>query len=372
MIDPGRSDVKLVRIDPDIRLERATFGSAEWVATKLGEMTGLRLNELLLDCLLASRSPAVPEDIVKKVVLRHPEAAVDDIRQLIRELLDRGYLTGDPSRGRRAQSSSAWEELGWTHARDYHVQTFGYPFLEYDERGRSVEDGVRMRHNASERADTDRTLRRDDANGGREIRPSSEDAALCADTRGSLGAGGRRAPFTLGRLMKMLAVGTVKTGTHPLPFNGSEPLLRKTSPSGGGRHPTETYIHLDGIVGTDPGWHHVDHYGGVLERLPMDVAPRHWCPVPDNCGVAYFLFTSRFYRNRYRYREPRTFRTVHMDVGHLLATIELLANSLGLEAYPDHLGDEAVAVGRVLELDPLIEWPLAGLSVFGEMEGHGA
>jgi hypothetical protein len=61
-----------------------------------------------------------------------------------------------------------------------------------------------------------------------------------------------------------------------------------------------------------------------------------------------------------------------MDVGHLLATIELLANSLGLEAYPDHLGDEAVAVGRVLELDPLIEWPLAGLSVFGEMEGHGA
>ncbi len=34
----------------------------------------------------------------------------------------------------------------------------------------------------------------------------------------------------------------------------------------------------------------------------------------------------------YRYREPRTFRTVSIDVGHLVATLELTARALGLRA----------------------------------------
>lgn len=44
----------------------------------------------------------------------------------------------------------------------------------------------------------------------------------------------------------------------------------------------------------------------------------------DSSALGAIVLTSVFERNMYRYREPRTFRTFHMDVGHILATIEML------------------------------------------------
>ena len=58
----------------------------------------------------------------------------------------------------------------------------------------------------------------------------------------------------------------------------------------------------------------------------------------------------------YRYREPRTFRTVHMDAGHIAATIRLTARSMGL-------------VGGILVCDNATEIE-AALGLDGMSEGY--
>jgi hypothetical protein len=51
---------------------------------------------------------------------------------------------------------------------------------------------------------------------------------------------------------------------------------------------------------------------------------------------ALIAFTSVFDRNMFRYREPRTLRTIYMDVGHLATTLEVSARSLGIASYMHH------------------------------------
>jgi hypothetical protein len=51
----------------------------------------------------------------------------------------------------------------------------------------------------------------------------------------------------------------------------------------------------------------------------------------DSPALGAIVLTSVFERNMYRYREPRTFRTIHMDVGHILATIEMLSQEFRIK-----------------------------------------
>ncbi len=55
---------------------------------------------------------------------------------------------------------------------------------------------------------------------------------------------------------------------------------------------------------------------------------------------ALIVVTAVFARNMYRYREPRTFRTVFMDVGHLLGTFEMVASALGVRSFIHHAMNE--------------------------------
>jgi hypothetical protein len=76
-------------------------------------------------------------------------------------------------------------------------------------------------------------------------------------------------------------------------------------------------------------------------RAPFDV----------KCLVA---ITSVFDRNMYRYREPRTFRTVHMDVGHLATTLGVAAAGHHVMSHVAYADDEE-AIERSLGLDGLEE-----------------
>ena len=141
----------------------------------------------------------------------------------------------------------------------------------------------------------------------------------------------------------------------PLPWVGAAPVLRKTSPSGGSRHPTEVYALIRGVPGIASGWWHVNSGDAVLERIGQ--AP------PENERAASVqevapVFTRNPSRNRYRYREPRTFRTVHMDVGHLLGSCELLARAAGWHSSSSTHVNAAV-LAEALSLDMLLEAPIA-------------
>ncbi|WP_427914882.1 nitroreductase family protein [Ramlibacter sp. MMS24-I3-19] len=103
--------------------------------------------------------------------------------------------------------------------------------------------------------------------------------------------------------------------------------LRRTSPSGGARHPTDGYlVHNGALEGIAAGayWYDSKRHGLVL--LP-DV--RVSGIQPDEVRL---VFTSHVARPMWRYRDPWSYRPMLIDVGHVMETASLVADHFGLAA----------------------------------------
>lgn len=138
---------------------------------------------------------------------------------------------------------------------------------------------------------------------------------------------------------------------EPVPFEAISALLRraggitdvdettqtafKTSPSGGGRHPTEIYLHAHAVAGLRAGLYHLNTRRDELELIGPPRPAAELVPLlGDQSWVAesgcLVFFTSVLARSTWKYSTPRTYRMLHLDVGHLSQTVYLLAAALGL------------------------------------------
>ena len=118
--------------------------------------------------------------------------------------------------------------------------------------------------------------------------------------------------------------------------------LHKTSPSGGALHPVEVYPLLLRACGVAAGLYHYDVERHSLDLLrPLDRAEAEDLAERFTMGQAYFrsahvlfLLTARFYRTFWKYRrDPKAYRVIHLDAGHLSQTLYLIAGELGLGAF---------------------------------------
>ena len=136
-------------------------------------------------------------------------------------------------------------------------------------------------------------------------------------------------------------------------------LARKTSPSGGARHPIEAYVVALNVKGLARG---VYHYASDRHRLELlrknvtsqiveDFFPSQWW---YRRAAAVFLMTAVFPRTQWKYPAPRTYRVVLADAGHLGQTFCLTATWLGLApfctmALADSTIEKALRVDGVTE-----------------------
>jgi putative peptide maturation dehydrogenase len=118
--------------------------------------------------------------------------------------------------------------------------------------------------------------------------------------------------------------------------------IHKTSPSGGGLHPTEAYLLVRKVENLRPGLYHYlpqDHSLEVLttftEREAAERAVHYAAGQPYVLHVgALIIMASRFYRNHWKYRRnERTYMVMAMDIGHLGQTLYLLATKLDLGGF---------------------------------------
>lgn len=118
--------------------------------------------------------------------------------------------------------------------------------------------------------------------------------------------------------------------------------IKRTSPSGGGLHPTEVYPLVINVAGLDSGLYHynVESHGlRLLEKLDSSAAAD--LAVTFTAGQQYFgsahtllIMTSRFYRNFWKYRKhTRAYSVLMMDAAHLSQTVYLVCAELGLGAF---------------------------------------
>lgn len=144
------------------------------------------------------------------------------------------------------------------------------------------------------------------------------------------------AAVPLERIGQLLGYTWGTTGDFRSPNFGR--LLRKTSPSGGARHPGEVYLVANAVEGLRPGLYHYnvrDHAleelrrGSLRERmLEYAVGQRH-----VGQAAAVFVMTAVWPRSIWKYRSPRAYRVVTLDAGHLAQTFCLVATWLGLAPF---------------------------------------
>jgi SagB-type dehydrogenase family enzyme len=143
-------------------------------------------------------------------------------------------------------------------------------------------------------------------------------------------------PVTLETVSQLLRLVWGVTGyLHPPTFGK---LLRKTSPSGGARHPGEVYLMALRVKGLRPGLYHYHPGHHHLERINKNATPgkaRLYCGHQRYVrnAAALFLMTAVFRRTMWKYRFARAYRVVLLDAGHLCQTFCLVATWLGLAPF---------------------------------------
>jgi SagB-type dehydrogenase family enzyme len=143
---------------------------------------------------------------------------------------------------------------------------------------------------------------------------------------------------------------------------GQGPIILRTSPSGGSRHPIEAYVLVLNVEGLAPGAYHYDSDSKELVDLQRPVAS---CDVAALLAhQAYFaraaaitIMCPIFARTQWRYGHSRAYRTVLIDAGHLGQTFCLVATALGLAPFTTMAFSDA-ALEELLGLDGVEECPV--------------
>lgn len=153
---------------------------------------------------------------------------------------------------------------------------------------------------------------------------------------------------------------------------GIKELLFRTIPSGGARQPSEGYLYVKDIEELDSGWYYINGKKFTLEKIsdyiiPNEIFEKSYSLAVSNTDInirATIILTSVFEKNMYRYRESRTFRSIHMDIGFLLGALEELSDESEIASFIQYGLPESYFEG-VLGLNYLEEGYQASI-VLGE------
>ena len=290
-------------------------------------------------------------------------------------LLDAGMLVpaDDPDAVETAERHRRWHQRGWSAALDHHMTTYDYPYFDYAQVEAFDLDASMMAGYARARPDDDRYKSYPGAD--ERIAGPATSAALarlsCPVRTAWSNESSRSVPTTAEDVLTLLSAvfGQVRSRRPKGP--NRVPLVRKTSPSGGARHPVEAYLFASAIDGLRPGVYHFATRDNQLERIGDLVAPdelrrmmtgAHRYRSAEPAG--YLVLTGVWSRNMYRYREPRTYRTVFMDAGHVAATTELVGRGLGLPVFWHHgIDDEAIHRAIGVPVNGLSEGVIFGAAI---------
>ncbi len=144
--------------------------------------------------------------------------------------------------------------------------------------------------------------------------------------------------------------------------DGQGPIVLRTSPSGGSRHPIEAYVLAWNVEGLTPGAYHYDSDAMELVDLQHPIAATDIAPLLAHqtyfAGAgAVVVMCAVFARTMWRYGHSRAYRTVLIDAGHLGQTFCLAATALGLAPFTTMAFNEA-GLEDLLRIDGVGECPM--------------
>lgn len=368
-----------VRLNPP----DTTESGEAWKATLLTRNQSFRVSPAVAFILAAFMGGHTVQDVMSDVcqhAIGDPESALAAVGWL----RDAGLLVGgeDPEHQWAEHIMRSWGKYEWNATADHHLATFDYPFIDYSRPGAVAADQQRMDAYEAEEPDLARTKRYADPSHSlpaptapdvlRSLDESFADVwhRFCSPPRPS---GAAPKPVTVDHLLQIMAATFGQLRIRPVSRSGQRrDLIRKTSPSGGARHPTEAYVAAVNVDDMAPGLYHFCVQTNTLDlirELPplerLELLFEGPFRARQEQGVepaAILIMTSVFDRVMWRYREPRTFRTLFMDIGHLTTTFNVMAAAFGYTCYFQH-GLIDGDIERLLGADHLTESVIFGASI---------
>jgi SagB-type dehydrogenase family enzyme len=140
---------------------------------------------------------------------------------------------------------------------------------------------------------------------------------------------------------------------------GQGPVVLKTSPSGGARHPIEAYVFARNVDGLPRRAYHYDAAKHELVDLRRHVSSARLERLLGNQdyyrdAAAVVVMTAVVARSMWKYPTSRAYRVMLADAGHLGQTFCLTATALGLAPFETMAFYDA-AVERYLRIDGINE-----------------
>lgn len=252
-------------------------------------------------------------------------------------------------------SESWWEEWGWREAHAYHEATRDYPFLQMDRSEAFRADTSRMAAYAEE-SSAPPVYQHLGTGAGTELPRLGADQSP-DDWLAHLDYASDRE-----RLGVLLQVCFGERGR--ITVASGDTCLLKNIPSGGARHPTEVFVALFDLPELRPGVYHYDVEHHSLDEISAGRHDRAFAEATldlfakfDTPPRAALVFTSLVERAMWRYRDPRSFRAILVDVGHAVSAYRRVARVLGYRTYAyQKMRDEQIAA--LLGIDRFRQPPL--------------
>ena len=316
-----------------IQLRRAKCLLAFWREGRLAfhnfdrrvTIAGRPINCELLDFFSAWRTP-------EAAVTRFAEYSPRSVRSAVLKLAKYGLLLrqGSPEVSKDARIAKEWS--AWLPAGSFHFATKDVPYLD-----RSHWSTARLKAAMPKTPQPElfKSLK-----GSKKMRlppralPDSEFARVLTARKTHREFSKKK--LSLESVSQLLSLVWGVTGYVHSPRFGK--LAQKTSPSGGARHPGEVYLMALRVEGLKAGLyhyhpvhHHLESIAGTVtrEKAWQYCAEQHY----TKGAAALFLMTAVFRRTMWKYRQPRAYRVVLLDAGHLCQTFCLVATWLGLAPF---------------------------------------
>jgi SagB-type dehydrogenase family enzyme len=176
-------------------------------------------------------------------------------------------------------------------------------------------------------------------------------------------------PLDITLLSRLLYYAFGQTGNRHMRVTGAH--IKKTIPSGGSRHPLEVYLIIRKVPDLSCGIYHYQvktHSLILCQELNQATAQKiindEILLDQNRPGFPYsvaLLYSCVFARSMYRYRESRSYRVMHYDLGHLTQNLCFMAQSYGLDLYSGYSCHEN-ALDELIGLDSYME-PIIAYSI---------
>jgi SagB-type dehydrogenase family enzyme len=261
-----------------------------------------------------------------------------------------------------------WESRGWTDALRYHVHINHLKKSNYKSDPKGIADKTIMRSYLQEEPSPSNYKEYED----RPIIQLKSLSNIITKQKNisdiytaNVSQVNESEPPSFEEISWLLKLGFGQTGLKNMPVSGEH--VTKTVPSGGSRHPTEVYPIIFTAEGIQPGSYHYNVKSHTLELLESgnheDFVRKHVITHPSRpkfkMQIA-FIFTTVFDRSMFRYRESRSYKVLHYDVGHVMQNFASLSSSVGRSSYRGYSFHDDI-VDNFLKIDGLVESSLSFL-----------